>query len=172
MEVPAQDSSIERLKSALAELAEVRLAFLFGSRARGRRARPDSDYDVAVLVGDDRVGQSREGVLRRVVSRLGREVSSAHLDMVLLDDAPPLLRQRVLRDGVLLFEREPGDRARFARRTIRDYQDGSVRREDFTRRRITRLKGSGAIDGGPGDLLEKARGAARLLAAAEGIPRG
>jgi hypothetical protein len=165
-----EEPATERLRRALAELSGVRLAFLFGSRARGR-ARADSDFDVAVLVGEERT-QERDADLRRILSRLGREVSSAHLDVVLLNDAPPLLRHRVLRDGLLLFERRPGERARFGRRTIREYQDGSVRRDEFTRRRIARLKGAGATDGGPGDLLEKARSAARLLAEAEGLPGG
>jgi hypothetical protein len=72
------------------------------------------------------------------------------------------LRHRVLRDGVLLFQRSPEERVRFATRTIQDYQDGEIRRERFLQKRIQRLR-EGSTDGGPGNLLEKARGAARLL---------
>jgi hypothetical protein len=168
---PTRDEpAIRRLHQALSELPGVRLAFLFGSRARGH-ARADSDFDVAVLVDETWAREDRGSMLRRIISRLGRQVSSAHLDLVVLNDAPPLLRHRVLRDGIVLFERSAVERPRFARRTLQDYQDGSVHRAQLTRRRIQRLKQAGGIDAGPGDLLEKARGAARLLAAAEGVPR-
>jgi len=163
------DSAANRLAKALAELPEVRLAFLFGSRAQGR-ARKDSDFDVAVLVDEATARVERGSIIRRLFARLGREVSSALLDLVILNDAPSLLRHRVLRDGVLLFERSPEDRVRFAVKAIRDYQDGHVRRGEFTRRRIERLK-AGRDHGGSGDLLEKARGVAKLLRKAESVSR-
>jgi hypothetical protein len=104
----------------------------------------------------------RGEAIRHLAARLGREVSSSLLDIVLLNDAPALLRHRVLRDGILLFQRSPEERVRFAIKTIRDYQDGAIRREMFTNSRIEKLKAK-TDDGGSGNLLEKARGAARLL---------
>jgi predicted nucleotidyltransferase len=164
--VPSTEANgaVERLGQALTEIAEVRLAFLFGSRGRGR-ARPDSDFDIGILLDEQAAREDRGAIVRRIAARLGYVVSSALLDLVVLNDAPPLLRHRVLRDGVVLLQRSPEERVRFAVRTIREYQDGQVRREAFTRRRIARLKAE-TDDGGPRDLLEKARGAARLLAKA------
>lgn len=153
--------AFERLAAAVRELPEVRLAFLFGSRAHGHE-RPDSDFDIGILLDDEAAGSERGGTIRRLAGRLGRVVASALLDVVVLNDAPVLLRQRVLRDGVLLHERVAGERVRFAVKTIREYQDSQVRRDEFTRRRIQRLTGA-QEHGGPGDLLEKARGVARLL---------
>jgi hypothetical protein len=155
------DSATVRLGKALGELAEVRLAFLFGSRARGR-AREDSDFDMAVLLDESAARADRGSTLRRLAARLGREVSSTLIDLVILNDAPALLRHRVLRDGILLVQRAPEERVRFTVETIRDYQDGCIRREEHTRRRIGGWKAK-TFHGGSGDLLEKARGAARLL---------
>ncbi len=156
------DSSIgDRLAEALREMPDVRLAYLFGSRARGR-SRADSDIDVGVLLDDEAAREERGAVVRRLAGRLGRVVSSALLDVVVLNDAPALLRHRVLRDGVLLFARSPEDRVRFAVKAIRDYQDGQVRREQATRARIERLQ-RGEAHGRSGDLLEKARRAAQVL---------
>ena len=168
MEGEATDSAA-RLRAALEELPEVRLGFLFGSHAGGR-ARSDSDFDVAVLVDQEAADAERGKTVRKIIARLGREVASDRIDLVILNDAPSLLRHRVVRDGVVLLERAEGERVRFVTATIRDYQDGSVRRDEFTRRRIERVAGSEATDGGPGDLLEKARGVARLLRKAEGVP--
>jgi predicted nucleotidyltransferase len=148
-------------------MPEVRLAYLFGSRALAR-AREESDFDIAVLVDGATARDERGRTIRRLAGKLGREVSSAHLDLVILNDAPALLRHRVIRDGVLLWERAPEDRVRFAIQTIRDYQDGSYRRDQFTRRRIERLRKKD-VDGGSRDLLQKARSAGRLLAKARGV---
>lgn len=156
-----------RLAAVLAEMPEVRLAYLFGSRALAR-ARKESDFDIAVLVDDATARDERGRTIRRLAGKLGREVSSAHLDLVILNDAPALLRHRVLRDGVLLWERALEDRVRFAIQTIRDYQDGSYWRDQFTRRRIERLR-KRDVDGGSRDLLQKARSAGRLLAKARGV---
>jgi predicted nucleotidyltransferase len=162
------DSVSEGLTRALGDMAEVRLAYLFGSRAMGR-ARPDSDIDVAVLLDEASAAAERGAVIRRLAGRLGREVSSTLLDIVVLNDAPALLRHRVLKDGRLLMARSPEDRVRFAIRTIRDYQDGQVRREWATRQRIQRLQ-AGTSDGGSRDLLEKARRVGRLFDKASRVP--
>jgi hypothetical protein len=142
---------------------------MFGSRVRGQ-ARADSDFDIAVLLDEEAARAERGATLRRILGRLGREIASTQLDLVVLNDAPPLLRHRVLRDGVLLFARAPEERSRFARQTIREYQDGSVWRAEHLRRRIERLKRTGTKDGRQGDLLEAARRTARLFAKARGIP--
>jgi len=156
-----RESVAMRLADVLRAQREVRLAFFFGSRARDR-AREDSDFDIAVLVDDEAARADRGATVRRLAAQVGRVVSSALVDLVVLNDAPALLRHHVLRDGILLVERSPEERVRFAVRTIRDYQDQQVRREWATRARITRLNREGS-DGRSGDLLEKARGAARLL---------
>ncbi|HVS63472.1 MAG TPA: nucleotidyltransferase domain-containing protein [Thermoanaerobaculia bacterium] len=175
------DDLLDRLSAALAELPVVRLAWLFGSQTTGS-ARPDSDVDVAVLVDcrqsvdgkpsrdDETVSgiDARRATIWRLAGRLGREVGSHRLDLVLLNDAPPLLRHRVVRDGRLLIERSPEERVRFVRRTIREVQDFQVRREWFLRRRIERLK-KGSSLGRPPDLLEKARSVARLLSKVEDV---
>lgn len=171
------------LQQQLATLPEARLGYLFGSRARGR-PRPGSDFDVAVLVDDDRAagpaGINR--TMRRLAARLGAVVPAALLHIVVLNAAPPLLRHRVLRDGVLLFERDETERVRFAVRAIRDYQDILPRLDEHTRRRLARLRRSaegstattlrGATlatrvtrDGGQRDILAAARRAGLVLGA-------
>ena len=152
-----------RLAHALDGDRSVRLAWLHGSRARGT-ARRESDIDVAVLLDDDHAENPTaiKDSIWRLAGALGREVRSDRLDLVLLNDAPALLRHRVVRDGVLLFARSEVERVRFVRRTIREYQDLEPRLREHTRHRVRRLKEK-RENGRCGNILETARRAGKLL---------
>jgi predicted nucleotidyltransferase len=76
----------------------VRLGILFGSTARGTAA-PGSDVDLALLAGDEDLLEVRRGL--SLV--LGREV-----DVVDLGAAPIPLLARILREGVVAYERDHG----------------------------------------------------------------
>lgn len=88
-----------------AQFPELSLVVLFGSRARGD-AHASSDWDVAY---------TSERPLDPLTLRAAftDELRSDHVDMVGLDGASALLRYRVARDGTPVFEREPGNFARF-----------------------------------------------------------
>lgn len=86
------------LAEALAAEADVRLAVLFGSEARGE-AGADSDLDVA-LVGPD--ASALPSLALELTRALGREV-----DLVAMTTAPPLLRFQIAREGRVLVERQP-----------------------------------------------------------------
>lgn len=94
--------------------------YLFGSAARGE-ARPDSDVDVGVLYGGERVAGLEalrldvEGALQRKLRR--------PVDLVVLDQAPVDLVHRVLRDGVIAFEDDRAARVRFEVRARNEYFD-------------------------------------------------
>lgn len=98
------------LRSALAEHHDIAAAYLFGSVARGT-AQPSSDVDVAVLLKTDpprTVDGLYLGLEGQLERRLGRPVQ-----LVVLNRASCDLVHRVLRDGVLLLDRDPGARVRF-----------------------------------------------------------
>lgn len=85
-------------------------AYLFGSVARGE-ANEKSDIDIAVLYrhspppGFDAVGVPLAGELERL---LGKPV-----DVVVMNSAPVDLIHRILRDGILIYERDAAFRVRF-----------------------------------------------------------
>ena len=141
----------------LADWPDARLAYLFGSRARGSE-RPNSDFDIAVLMADaavrDAGGVNRS--IRRLGARLADPVPAERLHIVLLNGAPPLLRHRVLRDGLLLCERDANERLRFSIRTIREHQDMEPRRREMRRLSHARQR-EGRTHGGSGDALAAAR---------------
>jgi predicted nucleotidyltransferase len=108
------------LRAALAEDLRVDCAWLFGSVARGE-AGPLSDVDVAVLLDPAIVPQDRMGIAAALVEKLER--LCGRVDLVLLDEAPPLLRDRVLRHGILLLERDARRRIAFEAQAIQEYLD-------------------------------------------------
>lgn len=96
-----------RLAKALAPRDEILEAYLFGSRARGR-AQPDSDIDVAVCVdaGKARALGGSWGYRAALATDLMAALRTNDVDVVVLNDAPPLLYRRVLRDGIRVSSRD------------------------------------------------------------------
>ncbi len=101
---------------------DVRVAYLFGSRATGR-ARPDSDVDIAVLWGDDvpaaEFGRRQAALGVALVQLLWTDA----VDVVVLNEATPLLAMEVLRDGRILYNTDDALRLDFQVRALRKYRD-------------------------------------------------
>jgi len=108
----------DRLRTLLAG-EDLAAAWLFGSQARGT-ARDVSDVDVGLLLGRPPQGRSdlRLDLQDRLTAALGRVVQ-----VVVLDEAPADLVHRVLREGLLLVERDRSARVRFQVRKLNEYFD-------------------------------------------------
>ena len=88
---------IDKVRCVLEAGPPLRLAVLFGSFAK-RRARADSDLDIAILPRDESLSLHAElDLAGQLSSRTGREV-----DLVRLDRATALLRWEIAKDGILL----------------------------------------------------------------------
>jgi uncharacterized protein len=145
----------EAMEAAVREVVEaqpaVAAASIFGSQARGT-ARPDSDLDLAVLV--------REGAevdRRRLQSRLAADLAhlaaGGRVDVVFLDEAGPVLRQRVLQQGRLVLCRDEAAWKRLRIETLREYEDTAWMRRfhrEAQRRRL--LEGASAEGEGERDV--------------------
>lgn len=121
MGVLASDNRlIEQLRELLDQQPGIACAYLFGSLARGE-ASASSDVDLAVLL-EQPAADTLRGPLARLrldlEDTLGRPV-----DLVAMETAPPDLVHRVLRDGVLLVDRNPNQRIAFEVRARNEYFD-------------------------------------------------
>jgi predicted nucleotidyltransferase len=108
---------IDAIRRVLESRVNVRLAYVFGSAARGEE-RPSSDVDVAVLFdplpepGDlDRVGADLQ-------TAAGRRV-----DLVVFNTAPPLLAHEIVKTGRRITCRSEADRVGFETHTAARYMD-------------------------------------------------
>lgn len=102
---PLQDL-VERLGAYFAREGprSVLAAFLFGSHATGRAAR-ESDVDVAVVL-DPAHRQDSFELQVRVSSDLVGVLHINDVDVLVLNQAPPVLAARVLREGVRVYCRD------------------------------------------------------------------
>lgn len=116
-------------------LDDVVFAYLFGSRANGR-PRPDSDWDVAVYLRPERTSAERFEVRLRLLADLD---DLGRVDVVVLNDAPPLLAHHVLQ-GQRLLVRDPTTLVRFSVRTAALAEDARYWSEIHLKERLRRLR--------------------------------
>jgi uncharacterized protein len=106
--------------SAHGEAEGLAAAYLFGSVARGT-ARPDSDVDVGLLL-DHEPPPGLDGLAGHLEAGLER-LLRLPVQIVVLNRAPVDLAKRVLRDGILLLDRDRSRRIRFEVRTRQEFWD-------------------------------------------------
>lgn len=113
-------------------------AYLFGSLARDQ-AHPSSDVDIAVLfeLGLDAVSslESQMQFEQDLESYTGRPVQ-----VTILNHSTLLLAYQVLRDGILLYERDQSERISFQVYTLKLYFDLQPRLESLNQAAIKRIK--------------------------------
>jgi uncharacterized protein len=132
--MPVED--LQSIKDGVVRCAkrrrEIQAVYIFGSVASGR-TRPGSDVDIAVLLNPQ---SSRLGSLDYRL-KLAAEMSSAirrsDVDLIVLNDAPPVLAHQVLSKGRLVFQRSPSVRVRFQIHTVNLYLDTEPMRALYRR---------------------------------------
>ncbi len=149
----------------LAGRDDVVAAYLFGSAAEGVAHRR-SDLDIALLLPQAMEPRQRQEVRLEVIAALEKRTRRP-VDVVILNDAPLLLRFQVLKHGKVLVDRDPTRRCLFAARTMGMYYDTRRYLEYHLDRLIRRIRreGLGAGYHGHQDALEKARRLSARLAA-------
>jgi predicted nucleotidyltransferase len=118
-----------RLVDRLERVPGIVAAYLFGSRARGDEGET-SDVDVGILLA--RTPRTFDEAPLDLAGALEHELGIA-VDVVVLNDAPSDLVHRVLRDGVLLVERDRSARIRFEVRSRNEYFDLTPVRNEYRR---------------------------------------
>ena len=108
-------ASTAKLRELLAAEADVSLAILFGSLARGDAGR-DSDLDIAVSTGRPMTATRCQELADRLAVLAGRPI-----DLVDLSTVGGALLGRILRRGTVVAQRDPGALGRLYERFL-DWQ--------------------------------------------------
>jgi predicted nucleotidyltransferase len=145
------DEQVARVVEAIPGIAALAI---FGSRANGT-ARPDSDLDVAVLPepGD---GISRRNLQVAVAVALADLAPEGRVDVILLDEAPELLRHQVLSTGRLVLCRDGRAWRDLRVQTMREHGDREWAR-DLLRRAQRRRFEKGETGGRSGHAVQSLR---------------
>ena len=128
----------EQLKQAFTDRGVV-LAYLFGSQAEGK-AGPLSDVDVAVLLGSHVDREQWFHTQLDLIGDLTGLFQRDDVDVVILNEATPVLAYEVARFGQVLYEAEPGTRADFELAALRRYVDTEPLRQLQDRHLLERVE--------------------------------
>jgi len=132
------ERTLAETSQRFARRPEVLVAYLFGSHAR-KQPTPISDVDFAVLLSDAVRHESYLDYRIALMQELTRIFRSDEVQVVILNQAPPLLAYKVVVEGKLLLCRDELARLRFRTDATRRYLDTKALRriqEMATARRI------------------------------------
>jgi predicted nucleotidyltransferase len=118
------ESFLKKRLGHILKKQNVVFAYLFGSQAKGTAGRL-SDTDVAVFF-DDRIPRNEHFDARlEVLGELTDLLKTDNIDVAVLNDAPPLLAHRILKEGVLIFSDNDKVRLAYEVRAVLKYLDWS-----------------------------------------------
>jgi predicted nucleotidyltransferase len=117
----------------------VLLAYLFGSQTTGQ-THAESDIDVAVLLDASLTADERFAARLTLIGALSLLLGTDNVDVVILNEAPPLLAYEVLRNGALLSCADENARVEFQVRTLRTYEDTAPLRQLLSEAMAERIK--------------------------------
>ena len=117
----------------------VQLAYLFGSQATGR-THAESDVDIAVLLDTSLTADERFAERLTLLGALSHLFGTDNVDVVVLNEASPLLAYEVLRHGVLLYCSDENTRVEFQVRALCAYEDTAPLRHLLAEAMVERLK--------------------------------
>jgi predicted nucleotidyltransferase len=111
---------------------EVVLAYLFGSIME-RRSRPIHDIDIAVLVAPDQLKSFDQadpyGYNAQMNVRLAHLLQCDKIDLVILNQAPPLLLREVIGKGKVIYSTTEVERIKFEAAALKKHADTAQLRE-------------------------------------------
>lgn len=105
---------------------KIKLAYIFGSYARCK-THSDSDIDIAILL--DKTSKFSMDDKSKIVSELMLILGTSKIDLVILNNANPVITYEVIRDGKIVFMNPDFDLINFKANAIQKYQDTKHHRD-------------------------------------------
>lgn len=103
---PPQKIDFPAIRKIFAKFSEVKLAYLFGSRATGNFG-PMSDYDFAIYL-EEEDATKRFNLKMDLYYLLNRKLKDDKIDIVILNESQlPDLKFNIINEGKLIYVKEP-----------------------------------------------------------------
>lgn len=116
---------IEKYIPELSDLFDqepVEIVYLFGSQATGT-ASTHSDIDIGILLNSNVAKEHYFNYRLSFTSKLVSIFQKDKVDVVILNECPPLLKDRVIRYGKVIYCRDEIQRIRFEVKALDEYLD-------------------------------------------------
>ncbi len=127
-------TELEKYLSEIKRILEkhsVIFAYLFGSYATGMRGKL-SDLDIAVFLNNELTPEERFGKKLKIMSDISSLLKKDEIDIVILNEAYPLLAHRIIKDGILIFSADEKKRIDYEVRATMGYLDFKPFLEKYT----------------------------------------
>lgn len=125
---------IKKCKDILMEYEDIIFAYVFGSYVQGKM-RIDSDIDIAIYL------KKKMDIKTYLEIKMNlSETCKKEVDLIVLNDATPLLKYQIYKNNVLLFTRDKSIETRYKVKTLFEYSDMKRYLDLSYDRTIDRLK--------------------------------
>lgn len=104
-------------RDILLDYKEIIFAYIFGSYSKDR-VRRDSDIDIAIYLNESIDLNKYIDLKMQLTESLKREV-----DLVILNDALPLLKYEIYKNNILLFTKDETIESKYKVKTLFEYND-------------------------------------------------
>lgn len=103
LELVDRESIVQRVAGVLRHYPLVAGAYLFGSALD--KCRPDSDIDIALVLEDIKLTERQKMNLEDEIAAQLTPLAGHPFDVVIIDPDKPVFGYQILRDGVLIYNR-------------------------------------------------------------------
>ncbi len=114
--------SADKLSDFLSKQEHIRLAYLFGSAAKGKAGKL-SDIDIAVLLDNSLDKKQRFHLQLRLIGDISAILGNDKIDLVIINDAPLSLIYEIIKANYPLFIRDRMEKIDFEQMVMSRYLD-------------------------------------------------
>ncbi|MDR7871149.1 MAG: nucleotidyltransferase domain-containing protein [Tissierellaceae bacterium] len=108
---------IRKCMNTLIEYEDIIFAYIFGSYAQGKM-RLNSDIDIAIYLSQ-KIDVDKYIDIKMQLT----EVCKTEVDLIILNDATPLLKYEIYKNNILLFTRDKDTETRYKVKTLFEFND-------------------------------------------------
>lgn len=136
--IPKKEHLLPILREFFRAEDDVELAYLFGSVAEGK-AGELSDIDIGVYLGGTMTKAERGSRRIELIFGLTALLGSDSVDLLVLNDTPPVLSFEIIRPNVLIFERDSNLKVDVEQRIMSMYLDWKYYEDRLNRNLLKRI---------------------------------